>query len=466
MRKLELSTRLGLALGLVWLSSSCTSLSKQAPPFRPPPVQTKQLSNGLTMMVLKDASLPRFQLSLVMKMGSRLDPKGLEGLNHLFFSLLDQGTKTRSAEKIAQELNQFGTEISQGAGTDSSFVSVAGLKVFQNSILEVFSDVIFHPSFEPAEVDRVRRLNLSALQKLLDSPPSYASAKMDELLYQNHPYARSSVGSSESLSKIGRSQLLDYFENQFRPQRAYLLVTGAVEDAFLTKLENIFSRWSPGRDDSYRLAIQLQPQPRAVLLDKSDLQQSQIRVAALGVPRGHPDERALALGAFVLGGGFSSRLNDRIRDDMGLTYGISASLDSGLEVGSLEISTFSRFEKTSLAIQEVRKMLGQWIQKGVTSKELAGAKSLLLGQYPAGLQTAEQITQRLVNLRMMGLPDSDLYQYPERIREISVDQVNAALKRHFKPENFSVLVFADARQVAESLKSSGYDFEILPAKPF
>ncbi|MEI7973785.1 MAG: insulinase family protein, partial [Bdellovibrio sp.] len=197
MKKMELSIRLGLASVIMWLSSSCTSLSKHTPPFRPPPVETRQLSNGLTMMVLKDSSLPRFQLNLIMKMGSRLDPKGQEGLNHLFFSLLDQGTKTRSAEKIAQELNQLGTEISQGAGTDTSFVSVAGLKVFQDSILEIFSDVIFHPSFEPAEVDRVRRLNISSLQKILDSPPSYASAKMDELLYQNHPYARSSVGSSE-----------------------------------------------------------------------------------------------------------------------------------------------------------------------------------------------------------------------------------------------------------------------------
>ena len=449
----------------VFLIVGCASQPKQAT-FRPAPVTDIQMDNGLKLMVLKDDSLPRFQLSLVLRLGARMDPAGKEGLNNLMVALLDQGTKNRSAEKLAHDFNDLGTEISQTGSHDTSSVTVSGLVQNRDRLLELFADVILNPSFEPQEIERTRQLLIASQKRIIDAPSQYANARMDELIYSPHPYGRLVSGTSRSLQSIGRSDIQQHYLKHFRPQRAWLLISGRVDDAFVEKVKKTFAGWKKGEGSDYPKAEMPRAEVKNLLFSKEDLVQTEIRLAQVALPAGHPDERAFSLANFILGAGFSSRLNDRIRDDLGLTYGASSSVDSGVDVGVLKVTTFSRFEVSGKAVHEIRKVLQQFVEKGVTEKELQGAKSLVLGQFPASVQTPEALLTRLVRLRVLNLPDANLYEFPQQVERVTLEQVNAAIRKYFHPDKFKMVVFSSGKKIQDDLKAQGESVELIPALSF
>lgn len=422
--------------------------------FKLKTIEEKSLDNGLRVIFIKDTALPRIGYTLFFPAGSAKDPVGQEGLAAMTVSLLDQGTTKKSALQIADDFAQLGSSFNEGASQDYTMVSTSGLSKYQRDLLNMFSDVVINPSFANAEIERKRSQVLAELAQAQDNPGGYADLLLEQENYQEHPYSHPISGKIESVKKIGRAQILAQYQNYYRPNNAWLAVYGNYDAQLVEQVEKVFGSWKRHPMDKENLhAIPKDGEKSIKLFSKSGLQQTQIRMGQIGIARNNPDFLKLRLANIVLGGAFASRLNQRVRDDLGLTYSISSSSETRRETGSFEISTFTRNDKAGETIKNTFSVVEEFRKNGINQKELDAAKALLIGQFPAAIETVDRLAFNLLILRMNNISDSYLTQFFSNVNGITLSEVNAVIKTYVRPENFKTVVYADAAQVQEQLRA-------------
>ena len=440
-------------------SLGCASQSKrnvsEKSQFQIPSYTEEVLPNGLRLLVIPEDSLPRFQMNLYTLMGSRDDVPQKQGLSSLTGNLLDRGTKSRTALQISEELNQLGSEIRSTTRTDDTVLRLEGLSGSEDSLLEIFSDVVMHPSFDPKEIERMRSLTLAEHKSAFYNPSTFVTIQSAQGIFGTHPYGQITIGTKESLPLLSRSDVSDHYQKFFRPNRSWLVITGRVSDSFREKVKKTFLEWRSNDVSNFNTQTLSVATPQRRLFHKSDLQQSEVRFASVGIPRNHPDYYPLTLGLYVVGGGgfMQSRLSRKIRDQLGLTYGIVSRAMPGVDTGSIEIATNTRMEKTSELIRETLELLAGLQKSGIDSEELKTAKTFFRAQFPMGLETPDQLADSLLFLRLHKLPDEDLKNRLDSLEKVSLNEVNRVLKQYVAPEKFSITVFSNKDKTEKDLKT-------------
>ncbi len=431
-----------------------TSESSIAPAaqFQLRPIEEKTLANGLRILYIQDQSLPRIGLQLMVKAGAGQDSAGKEGLTALTASLLEQGTAKKSAPQVADAFAQLGSAFYESVGSDYVMFSTAGLSTYQGELLNLFAEVILSPAFSDTEIQRMRARVLAELAQRQDQPQSYADLLFDRTLYAKHPYGLPVSGSIQSVKSMTRKEIIKNYFARYRPNDSILAVSGNFSSDFKQRVEKAFGAWKKAEINTIKF-----PAPMAVektevkLFSKAGLQQTQLRLGHIGIARSNPDFLKLRLANLILGGAFASRLNQKVRDDLGLTYSISSHLDTKKESGSFEISTFSRNEKAGEAISSTLAVVKDFANNGVTEKELAAAKALLIGQFPAAIETVDRLAMNLLLLRVFEIPDTYLTNFFSNVNEIQLAQVNTVIKKYFSPDRLKIVVFADEEKVLSQL---------------
>jgi zinc protease len=392
--------------------------------------------------------------------GSAQDPDGAEGLSAFTVSLLEQGTALKPALQIADDFAQLGSSFTEAASSDYVLMTTAGLAEYKEKLLNLYSHVILNPAFSPSEVERRRSQILSDLTELPDQPTEFAGLMFDKELFGNHPYGHPVSGTIPSVQKITRSKIIKHYFAQYRPNNAILAITGNFDDKFVARVEKTFSQWHQAKVETPVVADPKPIEKMAVkLYSKSGLQQAQIRIGQFGIKRTDPDFLKLRLANIILGGAFASRLNQKIRDDLGLTYSINSQFDAKRGIGSFEISTFARNEKVAEAIKNTLAAVHNFQKEGVTSKELKSAKALLIGQFPAAIETVDRLAFNLLALRIYGVPDTYLTEFFTNVNSISLKEVNAAVQKYFSPEKMKIVIFADEKAVQSQMNQIG-EFQV------
>jgi zinc protease len=309
--------------------------------------------NGLKVIFVRDTTLPRVSLTMMIRAGSVLEAERVAGLNALTAYMLEQGTQKKNATQIADDFGQLGTSLDINPGNDVTTIYSDSLNTGAQDLLTFFADVVMNPAFNDREIFRMRSQMQAALQKKIDDPSSFASHKMDDFLYGKHPYARDIHGTLESLRRISKQDVIKHYLTFFRPNNASLAVVGDFDEADEKKVREVFSAWTKRTVPAVNITSAVAPtQLQVRLVVKKGLQQTQIRIAQLGIPRNHPDYLPLRLSNEILGGSFASRLNQTVRDDLGLTYSIRSYFDTKKDVGSFDISTFTKNETAGKALEE------------------------------------------------------------------------------------------------------------------
>jgi zinc protease len=442
---------------LLWLAACATSASSQkASSFRLHPYQEVTLENGLRILLVPDQSLPRVSLGMMIEAGSLNEIPGKYGLASFTVSLLEEGTKKRSATQYADDLGQIASELGTSSGTEMLTISASSLSTQKEKLLELFSEAVLMPAFDKKEIERQRAQVLAYISREQDNPSSYAQELIEKVTFPNHAYGRNNIGDRKSVQSFTSNDLQGFYKKFYRPNNSILYVSGAFDDNFVTSVKQVFSAWQKSAVP-VQSASKLEESSggKIELFTKKDLKQSQIRFAEIGIRRSDPDYLALRLANIVLGGDFVSRLNQRVRDDLGLTYSIHSSSDAKLEGGVIEISTFTRDEKVGQTIHESREVIKKFIEGGVTADELAAAKALLAGQFPAAIETTDKLAYNLQILRRYGVSDSYLHDFVKNLNAITLNQVNAAIKKHIHAEDFKIVVYADQSKVLAQLQALG-----------
>jgi zinc protease len=422
--------------------------------FKPPKPKRFKLKNGLEVMLVEFHDLPLVDFNLMIETGGAANPPDRAGLADLTAHMLDEGTKTRSALAIADQMASLGATLTTGSTWDSSNVSLSTLSKNLDAALAVFADIVVNPGFDAKEFERVRDNLLTAITRRKDSPPTVAGLAFSRLLYgQKHPYGWPMAGVEASIKKLTPADLRGFYDKYYRPNSAALLVAGdTTEKALRSKLEAAFAGWR-----SKGAAAPKLPAPegaaaatRVFLIDKADAPQSSIRVGLIGIERKSPDYFPVTVMNLILGGGFY-RLDLNLREGKGWTYGARSTVDSRRTPGPFSAGGEFVAPHSADAIAEILKELGSMRDADVTDVELARAKDQIIKSFPARFATRGNVAAQLAELAVFGLPDSYITDYTKKIAAITKDDVRRVARKVLDPNHLTIVVVGDRKTLAEPL---------------
>jgi zinc protease len=438
--KRKLLKRLSWALvALVLWSSAGVALA--ASPARVLGVR-QQLPNDLVWLFSPQSELPLVTLQLLIKAGSLVDPPGKAGLANLTASLLQSGTKSRSATQIAQEVDFMGAKLRAEGGEDFALLDLTVLKKDLGRALDLFKDVLQNPAFAPAEIKRKVSQIKAALESEQDEPMVVAARTFARKLYGPFPYGHPVRGTPEGLSAITRQDLSEFHRRYYRPNNAVLAVVGDLtpEEArqWVTK---IFGPWAAAPIPPPKLPpIPPLDQRQVVVLNK-DISQANIILGNLGITRSNPDFYAFQVMNYILGGGgFASRLLDDIRVNRGLAYSVSSSFSPGLEPGPFIVSLETKNASAGEAINQVVEQLRLIMSKPVTEQELNNAKSYLIGSFPRKMDSLSKRAGLLGYVEVYGLGLDYPWRYPDLIQHLTPADIQKVAEKYLRPENYLLVV--------------------------
>ena len=458
-----------LALGIVVTgcaqrSTLFASRLATPPPIGPPsaavtmPTVTERvLANGLTVLVSEYHELPIMRFHLLVPGGGAYDPAGKEGVAELTAALLDQGTTRRTAEELAREVEFLGGDLGADAGTDFSTVTGEFLSKDLDAGLDLFSDVVLHPSFPPDELRRAQGLALAGIVASRENPAAIAEVCFARYVYGGHPYGHMSQGTEASLKRLQRRDIQAFYARHYVPERAVLVVIGdAATDALFAKIEKAFGGWRRGSDTLTRPPEPTRITGRHILLvDKPDATQTHIRIATSAIARTDPAYVPANVTSNILGGGFGSRLIDELRVKRSLTYGAWAGFAARQVPGDFRVGTFTKVETTGEALQVALDVLRKFAAGGATPEELARAQSLLTGQFPKQLETPGAVAGKLAELQGFGLPRSDLEGYPARVTATSLADVQRLASKYVSTTDVAIVIVGPADKIAPQVAKFG-----------
>ncbi len=428
-----------------------------ARPVKFPPYEIRTLPNGLQVVLVSQDEQPVVSARMLIRAGAAQDPKGKEGLAMLTAALLDQGTTTRSAAQIAEEIDFMGGLLGSGAGTDLSFVNTVSMSDGLAQALDLMSDVVRRPAFSAAEIDRQRSQALSSLKVAADDPDTVASQVIDRLVFGFHPYGLPSSGTEPSLSGLTRDDFVNYHKAWFVPNNALIAIVGAVPaDQAFAQVQRVFGDWARGEVPAFAPIDPPPPVKRVVVIDKPGSVQTEIRAGHLAIPRKHPDHLIMDQVVKILGGEGGNRLQQVLRTQKSLTYGASADLDAYKMAGGVIAETDTRTEATTEALRTVVEEFSRLQRERVYDGELEGAQNFLAGSFPLSIESPDAIATRVLNQLFYDLPLEELPAYPERVRSVTPDDVQRVARALLKPGQLSVVLVGDADKFIGQLAGAGF----------
>jgi predicted Zn-dependent peptidase len=413
-----------------------------------------KLKNGLEVVLAEFHDLPLVDLNLVIKSGGAANPPEMAGLADMTRRMLDEGTKTRSALAIADELARLGAVLGGGSGWDSSNVSLSVLTKNLEGGLGVFADVLTAPAFEAKEFERVRDNTLTAIARRKDSPPTVASLAFARVLFgAKHPYGWPMTGVEASIMKMKPADLKKFYDANWRPGNAVLIVAGDVTEASIRpRLEAAFKAWKPGKVAAHKLPA---PAPAAektkiFLIDKADAPQSSIRVGLVGIDRKSPDFFPVTVMNMILGGGFY-RLDLNLREGKAWTYGARSMFDARRSPGPFSAGGEFVAAHSAESVGEIIKEVNGMRDADVTDAELNRARDQITKSFPSRFATRAQVGAQLADLAVYGLPDTYLTEYTKKIRAVTKDDVRRVARKYLDPGRLSIVVVGDQKALLEPL---------------
>lgn len=430
-----------------------------APEVKIGDAESFELANGLKVFVVENHKLPKVTFSLMLDRDAIVEGKNA-GYISTAGQLLRTGTKKRSKDKLDEEVDFLGADLS----TSSTSVFASGLSKYTEKIMDLMADVILNPDFKQEELEKIRKQSLSGLAFAKDDPDQIANRVQGALVYgKEHPYGE--FETEESVKAITLDMCKAYHETYFRPNIAYLAIVGDINKAKAKSLvEKYLGKWVKKDVPKNTFANPKAPVVNKVsLVDKAGAVQSVISVSyPVELAVGSEDAMKAKVANLILGGSATGRLFMNLREAKAYTYGAYSSINPDKLVGSFTASTKVRTSVTDSAITEILAEMKKIRNEKVSEKELENAKNLLAGNFIRSLEQPATIANFAINTAIYNLPKDYYKNYLKNLSVVSVDDVQSIAKKYIKPNNANILIVGSADDVAKNLTkfsvSSKVDF--------
>ena len=425
-----------------------------ARPLHLPVPEQFKLSNGLTVLYSERPGLPLVAASLVFRRGSGANPIDHPGLAGFTARMLQQGTTTRSATQIADRAADLGTGILTRATIDASRIGTASLTRNFPDILELLADVALHPTFPQSEIDRVRSERLAALVREKDEPFAVATRVYSAALYgPKYTYGYPEIGTADSLKAVTRDDLLRFWQQNYLPSDAALIVTGNIKLAELKPLlEKQFAGWKPGIAPAPNMGTPEPSDAKLILVDRPNAPQTTLIFFSLGVARSAPDYPQLEVMNSDLGGLFSSRINMNLREEHGYTYGAGSFFNYHVAPGPFIVYSDVRTDATAPATTEIFKELRRMRDTLMSPEELKLAKDSSAQSLPGRFEHGSEAAGTFAELYVYQLPLDYFSLLPARLNAVTAEQAQAAAQKYIQLDKITVLALGDRAKIEADMK--------------
>jgi predicted Zn-dependent peptidase len=424
--------------------------------YRAPVPRILRLQCGLPLWVFPQRELPTIAGSIVLAGGASLQPLDLAGLSQLTADMLDEGTTTRTAAQIAMTVEEMGASLSASCGWDGAYVGFKSLAHDLGTTLDLAADILINPNFPEREWQRLHGQTLAALRAERDSADSRAYRALLRALYgPEHPYRFPLAGTEESVRGITVDDLKAFHARCMAPAQAAVVVAGDVEpEALADELDRRLSGWRGPATALPRIPTTARSsQPRILVLDRPGAPQAVVRAGHPGIDRRDPTFDAMLLFNQVLGGQFSSRLNSKLREERGFTYGVRSSFECRRGAGPFSVSASLQSDRLAEALEDLRHEVTAFVTgRPPTQDELDDGRRALIEGQPRHFETPSALVSRYANLLIHGLPPDHEAVFPDRLLRIDRDAVIHAARSLLHPDSLVIVVVASAAQVLENLK--------------
>jgi zinc protease len=411
-------------------------------------VKRTVLSNGLTILHSEKHNLPIVMVTLLVKASQLNEPKDKAGLANLTAELLTEGTKNRKSTDISDEIEFIGASLYVSAGSDYTTVTLSVLKKDINKGVELFSDILLNPTFPQGEIERKKELIKGSLKQQEEEPSFLAGRAFKKEVFGEHPYGRLIEGSVETIDNIKREDFVRFYSDYFLPNNSILSVVGDLTSDELDGLiKQYLGEWKK-KEVPLKVAKKIEEKKikKVVKIDK-ELTQANVMLGNLGISRDNPDYYAVSVMNYILGGGgFSSRLMQSIRDEMGLAYDVHSFFTAGKEEGIFQVGIQTKNESANTAIDEILKQIGRIRKESVSDQELSDAKSYLTGSFSRRLDTNRKIVDFLASVEFYNLGLDYVEKYPNYINSVTQDDVLRVAQKYLTPENYVLVVVANQKK--------------------
>jgi zinc protease len=432
-----------------------------APRLTMPQVQRFTLPNGLTVQVVERREVPIVQASLLVRGGARLDA-GRPGLASFTANMLDEGAGGRDAFALADELEYLGATLGTGASWDAISVEANSPARTFPQALDLMADVVLRPAFSARDVARQRELRLAALLQARDRPEAVAGLVVARAVFpEGHPYHHQLAGDSASTATLDSALVRDFWTRAADPRRSTLYLVGDITPARARTLATkAFGGWrapaaplplvAPGA-----VAAAPRPATRVILVDKPGAAQSVLSIGAPGVERGSPDYPALVVMNTLLGGSFSSRLNDILREQRGYTYGARSDFAFRPVPGPFGAGASVRTDVTDSSLAIFFREFARIRTEPVSAAELERTRQYLVLGALDNFEMNAQVAGALTGLDVFGLPLGTIPADLAAMERVTADDVRRVAERHLDPARLTVVVVGDVTKIRPGIEALG-----------
>jgi len=418
------------------------------------------LSNGLKVILAKRDAIPVIKMQLLVDAGFVADQGSKLGTADLTMQMLDEGTKNLDALQISSKLAELGTNISSGAGLDSSVVQMDTLKENLTPSLNLFADIVLNPTFPSDELDRLKEQQIVAISQEKSSPFGVGSRLLPALLFgEQHAYSApfSGSGSEQSVASITVEDLKTYHQTWFKADNATLIVVGDIDlDELVPAAEKALSALPAGAVPSKNITkVDAVKAPKIYLIDRPDSEQSAIMAARLLPEYGFDQELPIQLVNEVLGASFNSRINMNLREDKGWAYGARSSIQGTQAQRPFVVRAPVQTDKTAESMLEIHKELSGIIGANpAQADELARSLDKRTLTLPGRWETSGAVLSDISTLVRYGLNESYWDTYVNKLRSIDLPTVNNVAKQYITPNNMTWLVIGDRSKIEQKIRDA------------
>lgn len=459
-------TRTVIRMALVALGAAAGALPAQVPdrtrPPEPgpaptltlPPITRGVLPNGLTLIYMHKPDVPLVQVNVVVRAGQIHDPADRPGLASMTAAMLDEGAGGRDALALADAVDYLGASLSVQGGAHETTVALHVPVAQLDAALELLADVVLRPRFDGDELERQRRQRLTSMAQWHDEARAIVQVAYNAALYGSaHPYGRMSAGTPASVNAMTVADLRGFHGTYVVPNNAAVIVVGDVTlDEIRPRIERLFGAWERGTVPGVDAPSPPRSSRQVLLVDKPGAAQSEIQIGLVGVPRNTPDYYAIVVMNTILGGSFSSRLNQKLREEKQYTYGARSSFAFGLLRGPFTASASVQTAVTDSALVEFFRELNG-IRQQVPEEEVRRARNYVALRFPGGFQAVSQIAGRLEDLYLYDLSPDYFNGYVQGVLAVTGDDVRRVARRYVTPDRMTIVVVGDRSEVESGIRA-------------
>lgn len=445
--------------GFVLLLSACIVLAAPSARggFSLPKYSVFQLDNGLTVYLMEQHEAPLIYVSAVFPAGSVYDG-AQSGLASLTADALLFGTKSHTKQEIEEVLDFLGAGFSTGTTKETGWISMSFMRRDGDRVLPILKEIVCDPVFDETEFEKRRQRLLTELQLDKERPQSVIGSYYDKFLFGDHAYGNPVNGIQTSVEILTAGDLKAFYSDRYAPSGGVIAVVGDFDTASMRKkVSGLFSAWTAesGMRASAYGEIPQRDTARVLLVNKDDATETRFLIGHFGVPQSHPDFVPIQVVNTVLGGRFTSWLNDELRVNRGLTYGARSFFSRYKESGTFAMYSFTRTDKTEEAIDVALDVLDRLHRQGVDETTLTSAKNYINGQFPLRYETSGDLAGLLTEMFIYGFDESFINDFQEKVDSMTVKKAREIIDTYFPAENLQFVLIGKADEIRDVVQKYG-----------